>query len=120
MVSFYYRGPSDEDTEFWTKINSFDREACFRSWRLQIRNQVDVPVTMVGGLRTFEFMEEIIQSKEADLVSLSRPLITEPSTINEWKKGDRHRATYISCNDCFESSFKGETLERVQLKRQNS
>lgn len=112
-ISQGLRGPSDEDTEFRTKINTLDREAYFRNWCRQIKNQVDVPVMMVGGLRTFKLMEEIIQNKEADFISLSRPLIREPGIINDWKIGDYHRSKCISCNECFESLIKGKTLECV-------
>ena len=73
---------------------------------------------MVGGLRTFELMEEIIENKEADLISLSRPLIREPGIINDWKRGDRHRAKCTSCNECFKSLLNGKTLECVQYKSQ--
>ena len=117
-ISQGLRGPSDEDTEFRTKLNVLDREAFFRNWCRQIKNQVEVPVMLVGGLRTFKLMEEIIQNKEADFISLSRPLIREPGIINDWKSGDRHRAKCISCNECFESLTKGKTLDCVQLKKQ--
>jgi 2,4-dienoyl-CoA reductase-like NADH-dependent reductase (Old Yellow Enzyme family) len=113
-ISQGLRGPSEEDTEFRTKINTLNREAYFRNWCLQIKNQVDVPVMMVGGLRTFELMEEIIQNKEADFISLSRPLIREPGIINEWKKGNRRRAKCISCNQCFEGLIKREPLRCFQ------
>jgi hypothetical protein len=59
-ISQGLRGPSDGDTEFRTKINSLDREAYFRDCCRQIKNQVDIPVMMVGGLRTFKLMEEVI------------------------------------------------------------
>jgi 2,4-dienoyl-CoA reductase-like NADH-dependent reductase (Old Yellow Enzyme family) len=119
-ISQGLRGTGSENTEFRTKINVLDREAYYRNWCREIKNQVDAPVMMVGGLRTFELMEEIIQKKEADFISLSRPLIREPGIITDWKSGDRHRAKCISCNECFESLIKGKTLECVQLKRQNS
>jgi 2,4-dienoyl-CoA reductase-like NADH-dependent reductase (Old Yellow Enzyme family) len=113
-ISQGLRGTGSENTEFRTKINVLDREAYFRNWCREIKNQVDVPVMMVGGLRTFKLMEEIIQKKEADFISLSRPLIREPGIINDWKRGDRHRAKCISCNECFESLLKGKTLGCVQ------
>jgi len=115
-ISQGLRGATDEDTEFRTKINVINREAYFRNWCHQIKNQVEVPVMMVGGLRTFKLMEEIIQDKEADFISLSRPLIREPGIINEWKRGDRHRAKCISCNKCFEGLLRGETLRCFQEK----
>ena len=115
-ISLGLRGIGSENTEFKTKINDLSSEAYYRNWCREIKNQVDVSVMMVGGLRTFKLMEEIIQNKEADFISLSRPLIREPGIINDWKRGDRHRAKCISCNKCFESLTKGNTLKCVQLK----
>jgi 2,4-dienoyl-CoA reductase-like NADH-dependent reductase (Old Yellow Enzyme family) len=116
-ISQGLRGPNDENTEFRTKINTLDREAYYREWCRQIKNQVDIPIMMVGGLRTFELMEEIIRNKEADLISLSRPLIREPGIIDDWKRGDRHRAKCISCNKCFEGLIRGEALRCLQRER---
>lgn len=113
-ISQGLRGQSYEDTEFRTKINSLNREAYYRSWCAEIKKKVDVPVVMVGGLRTFQLMEEIVRNKEADFISLSRPLIREPSIINDWKSGDRHRAECISCNKCFDGLRRGETLRCIQ------
>jgi 2,4-dienoyl-CoA reductase-like NADH-dependent reductase (Old Yellow Enzyme family) len=62
-------------------------------------------------------MEEIVQKKEADFISLSRPLIRNPSLINDWNKGERHRAECISCNKCLEGLRSGEKLHCVQLKK---
>ena len=119
-ISQGLRGPSDGDTEFRTKINALDREAYFRNWCRQIKSEVEVPVIMVGGLRTFNLMEEIIENKEADFISLSRPLIKEPGIINDWKRGDYHRAKCISCNECFESLLEGKMLSCVQPKKQGT
>lgn len=73
-----------------------------------------MPVMMVGGLKTFQLMEEVTQKGETDFISLCRPLIREPGIINEWKSGDRHRATCISCNKCLEGLRKGAALHCVQ------
>jgi 2,4-dienoyl-CoA reductase-like NADH-dependent reductase (Old Yellow Enzyme family) len=109
-ISQGLRGSSFEETEFKTKINNLDREAYFRNWCRQIKNQVQVPVMMVGGLRTFEVMEEIIQKKEADFIALSRPLIRNPSIIRDWEEGNHHRSECISCNKCLEGLRSGETF----------
>jgi 2,4-dienoyl-CoA reductase-like NADH-dependent reductase (Old Yellow Enzyme family) len=119
-ISQGLRGSSYEDTEFKTRINSLDREAYYRRWCAEIKKEVGVPIMMVGGLRSFELMEEIIQNNEADLISLSRPLIREPSLINDWKRGDRHRSKCISCNKCLEELRKGETLQCVQKRKKEN
>ncbi len=120
-VSQGLRGLSFEETEFKTKINNLDREAYYRRWCAEIRKKVDVPVMLVGGLRTFELMEKIVEDEEADFISLSRPLIREPGIISDWRRGDYHRAKCISCNKCLENLRKGETFRCTQKKiRKNS
>jgi len=119
-ISQGLRGKPYEGTEFRTKINTLDREAYFRHWCKEIKSQANVPVMMVGGLRTFELMEEVVQKDEADFISLSRPFIREPGIINEWKGGDRHRATCISCNKCLEALRKGEALRCIQEKTEEN
>lgn len=113
-ISQGLRGLRYEDTEFRTKINGLGREGYYRNCCREIKKEVDVPIMLVGGLRTFELMEEIVQNKEADFISLSRPLIREPRIINEWNRGDHHRAECISCNKCLEALIKGETLRCSQ------
>jgi 2,4-dienoyl-CoA reductase-like NADH-dependent reductase (Old Yellow Enzyme family) len=117
-ISSGLRGTGYANSEFHTHIQRLDREAYFRDWCREIKQQVRVPVMMVGGLRSFDLMEQVIQNKEADFVSLCRPLIREPGIINAWKNKDRHRATCISCNKCFEALLKGEGLHCV-VKKEN-
>ena len=112
-ISSGLRGPGYDNAEFKTRINRLDQEAYFRSWCREIKPEATVPVMMVGGLRTPALMEEVIQNGEADLISLSRPLIKEPAIIRDWRLGDRHRATCISCNKCFEALLKGQPLRCV-------
>ncbi|MGD9074206.1 MAG: NADH:flavin oxidoreductase [Desulfobacteraceae bacterium] len=113
-ISSGLRGKGYETAEFRTKISRVEREAYFRTWCKEIKSQVSVPVMMVGGLRSFELMEEVVRNGEADFVSLSRPFIREPGLVNSWKSGDYHRATCISCNKCFEALLQLEPLHCVQ------
>jgi 2,4-dienoyl-CoA reductase-like NADH-dependent reductase (Old Yellow Enzyme family) len=112
-ISSGLRGKGYGNTEFKTGISRPEREAYFRNWCQEIKPTVNVPVIMVGGLRTPGLLEEVLQNQEADLISLSRPLIKEPGLIKDWQNGDRHRATCISCNKCFEALLRGETLRCV-------
>lgn len=119
-VSSGLRGLGYEKTEFRTKINRLDREAYFRDWCREIKKVIQVPAMMVGGLRSIGLMEEILQNGEADMVSLSRPLIREPDLITRWRNGLRHRATCVSCNLCFEALLKGEAFGCKALSRNRS
>jgi 2,4-dienoyl-CoA reductase-like NADH-dependent reductase (Old Yellow Enzyme family) len=116
-ISLGLRGLSYEETEFRTKIDRPDREAYYRNWCRDIKKELDIPVMIVGGLRNFELLEEIVQKKESDFISLSRPLIREPNIINDWKRGDRHRAKCISCNKCLEGLRRGEKLRCFQEEK---
>jgi 2,4-dienoyl-CoA reductase-like NADH-dependent reductase (Old Yellow Enzyme family) len=113
-ISSGLRGKGYENSEFKTGVNRPGREAYFEEWCREIRKRVTVPVMMVGGLRSFDLMEQVIRNGEADFVSLCRPLIREPGIIRDWKDKDRHRATCISCNKCFDALLKGEELHCVQ------
>jgi 2,4-dienoyl-CoA reductase-like NADH-dependent reductase (Old Yellow Enzyme family) len=117
-ISVGLRGKAFEESEFRTGIDDISKEAYLRALCAAVKRQVTVPVAMVGGLRSFELMEEIIRKQEADLISLSRPLVREPRLIKDWKQGDYHRARCISCNQCVQAMIKGGTLHCPQIKDQ--
>ncbi|MFO7570367.1 MAG: NADH:flavin oxidoreductase [Smithellaceae bacterium] len=115
-ISSGVRGGKYEGTEYKTKINRAAREGYFRSWAGQIRKHVDKPVMAVGGFRTIKMMEEVVRDKEADFVSLCRPLIAEPDIIGRWKSNPDIRPFCRSCNLCLEALHKGIPLHCVVRK----
>lgn len=118
-ISQGLRGKQFEGTEFRTGIGSLEDEAYFGGWCKEIKETVKVPVMMVGGLRTFELMEEVVQKNETDFVSLCRPFIREPAIINSWKSMNRGKAKCISCNGCLLALRKGEPLSCIQEKEKD-
>ena len=112
-ISQGLRGANYEGTEFRTGIDNREKEAYFREWCRQVKREVRVLVMMVGGLRTFDLMEEVLINGEADFVSLCRPLIREPGIIKEWKNGSRRSPACISCNQCLESLRENDLLQCV-------
>jgi 2,4-dienoyl-CoA reductase-like NADH-dependent reductase (Old Yellow Enzyme family) len=64
------------------------------------REVTDLPVILVGGLRSRQLMEEILEEGAADFISMSRPLIREPSLPRRFLEG-QGRSTCISCNRCW-------------------
>jgi 2,4-dienoyl-CoA reductase-like NADH-dependent reductase (Old Yellow Enzyme family) len=109
-ISQGLQGDFWEGTALRTVISRVEKEAYFRGWCREISKEVTIPTMLVGGLRTFELMEEIVRNHEADCVSLCRPLIREPGLINDWRRGDTHRATCISCNKCAMALAEGKAL----------
>ena len=102
-ISSGLRGRGYKHSEFRTGIVRPDHEDYFRDWRRAIKQKVDIPVIMVGGLRSFDVAAEVIRDGTADLLALSRPLIREPNLLARWQEGDRTPATCVSCNLCMEA-----------------
>lgn len=119
-ISSGLRGNTYSETEFKTGINNAGREAYFRDWCREVKKLGSTPVMMVGGLRSFALMEEIVENRESDFISLCRPLIREPDIVNAWKSGDIKKPACISCNKCLEALRKGELLHCVQNRLQKS
>lgn len=82
-------------------ITSREKEAYHRSFARAFKKNIkDAAIILVGGLRSPDLMEEILTCREADFVSLSRPLIREPELPNLWQSGKKTTADCISCNTC--------------------
>jgi 2,4-dienoyl-CoA reductase-like NADH-dependent reductase (Old Yellow Enzyme family) len=120
-ISLGIRGKNYANTEFPTKIDTPEKEGYYRNWAREIKNKVKVPVALVGGLRTYKLMEEIVENGEADFVSLSRPLIRDPNIIADWERGSRRRATCISCNRCLDAIFfEGKPMQCIDKTKMSS
>lgn len=61
----------------------------------------EVPLMLVGGVRRLSHMEELVERKYADMVSMSRPFIREPFLVKRFREGKADQASCISCNKCF-------------------
>ena len=72
----------------------------------QIKEAVDIPVIVVGGLRNMEDINNVFRLGAADFVSLGRPLLTEPGFVNKLKSDDTHRSQCIECGYCIISLAK--------------
>jgi len=88
-------------------------EGYLRPYTRELKSRIDVPVIMVGGLRSIDMMEEVITKAEADLVAMSRPFIQEPELIKRWRDGDRSPAKCISCNGCMDKFFANEPVQCI-------
>jgi len=60
----------------------------------------DCPLILVGGMRGFPLMDQIVTNGEADCISLCRPLIREPLMIKKWSKDKITYPTCVNCNKC--------------------
>ena len=88
-------------------IKSEEKEAYFQDDARAFKEKVGVPLILVGGNRSFQVAERLINENIADYISLSRPLIREPDLIRRWQAGDLSKAACVSDNMCFGPAMKG-------------
>ena len=96
-----------------------EKEDFYREAAARYKEKISVPLMLVGGVRSFEVAEKLVNDGLTDYISLSRPLIREPALINRWKTGDLRKATCISDNACFGPTLKGEGLYCVREPAQS-
>ncbi len=92
------------DEMFRTKISSPEEEAYYRDYSRMIKEAVDVPVILVGGIRSKGVMEMLLKEGYADMISLSRPFISEPDLIIKLRTGQADAVKCVSCNQCSDHS----------------
>jgi 2,4-dienoyl-CoA reductase-like NADH-dependent reductase (Old Yellow Enzyme family) len=84
-----------------TRIDTYDQEGYFLPGAKALKENTNAPVILVGGLKTFSKLEEVLNSQWADFVSLCRPLIRQPDLPNRWHSGEApDKAECVSCNAC--------------------
>lgn len=76
-------------------------EGYFLPFARKLKQICSLPVILVGGHRSVENMNKIVNDDGIDLLSLSRPFIREPALINRWQSGDTSPSKCISCNMCY-------------------
>jgi len=103
-----------------SRIDSQEKEAYFRQEAKSFREQIRVPLILVGGNRSFQMAERIVTEGTADYISLCRPLIREPGLINRWKSGNLAKSACISHNQCFGPAMAGEGIYCVTEKKEKS
>ena len=76
-------------------------EAYFRPWAQAARSAAELPVILVGGMRSLATMEDVLGSGDAQLISMCRPLICEPDLPNRLAAGVQTAAACVSKNRCW-------------------
>jgi 2,4-dienoyl-CoA reductase (NADPH2) len=108
-VSILNTGIGWHEARIPTIVTSVPR-AAFAWVTGKLRPEVSVPVVASNRINTPEVAEEIIASGQADLVSMARPLLSDPYFVS---KAAEDRAdeinTCIACNQaCLDHTFKNQ------------
>jgi len=101
-------------------IKTEEKEAYFQREAAAFKKQVDVPLILVGGNRSFQVAERLVKDGVADYLSMSRPLIREPDLVNRWKSGDLARAACLSDNMCFGPAQEGHGIYCLTEEKQRA
>lgn len=70
----------------------------FLKTAIKVRQEVDLPIVLVGGVRTIEDVQRALDAG-IEAVSMSRPFISDPDLVIKFKRGEAARC--IHCNKCF-------------------
>ncbi|MBQ2663412.1 MAG: NADH:flavin oxidoreductase [Clostridia bacterium] len=92
-------------------------EAYFKDFALKLADETSVPVILVGGHRSIDNMEKILNEGKIECLSLSRPLVREPDLPKRWQGGDLAPSKCISCNMCYRTPAH-ECIFKIKSKNQ--
>ena len=70
----------------------------------EIKKNVNIPVMVVGGIRSLQDMQTIVGNNLADFVSMGRPFIIEPGIVNSLKNKSQTESGCIDCGFCLLSA----------------
>ncbi len=97
-----------------------EEEGYYRQEAHRLKQNTDLPVILVGGIRSLETAENFVKQGLCDFVAMARPLIREPDLIARWQAGDTTPSTCTSDNLCYRPVQAGKglyCLARVRATR---
>jgi 2,4-dienoyl-CoA reductase-like NADH-dependent reductase (Old Yellow Enzyme family) len=97
------------------KILSETDEAYFRGEAIAFKQKINIPLILVGGIRSYHVAKQLVDEGVADYISMCRPFIREPDLIHRWQSGNHQRAACISCNGCVEQVKQGKGIQCLPL-----
>lgn len=81
------------------RARDFGGAPFFASYAKRLAREVDVPIILTGGCRSFDAMEDLAEEGVAGF-GLCRPLICEPGLVGRWERDRRAAPRCVSCNGC--------------------
>lgn len=81
-------------------FKDFKGESYFKDYAKDLASKVSCPIMLVGGNRTFDNMNDILNSTNIEYFSICRPFICEPDLINKFIENNSYKHKCINCNKC--------------------
>ena len=66
-----------------SRIKPHVNEAYFLKWAEKVAENVNIPIALVGGIRSKKTIQNILDNTKIEILSLSRPLIYDPMLSKE-------------------------------------
>ncbi|MHB8909738.1 MAG: NADH:flavin oxidoreductase [Syntrophales bacterium] len=92
----------------------------YREAAVAFKRVVRVPLILVGGIRSLDAAEGLVEEGITDFIALSRPLIREPNLVRRWQSADSSGATCVSCNRCYRPIRRGDGIVCEAVKRMDA
>jgi 2,4-dienoyl-CoA reductase-like NADH-dependent reductase (Old Yellow Enzyme family) len=92
----------------------------YRDAAKRYKDAIHVPLILVGGIRSYDVAQQLVEDGLTDYIALSRPFIQEPDLVNRWKSGDICPSACVSDNACCVPSsplYAGKGIQCVHLKK---
>ena len=84
-------------------IRPHKNEGYYVPFAARLAEEVETPIIVVGGLRSLDTMEAVLNQTKIEMLSLSRPLLREPDLPNMMKSDGNTVSRCVSCNACYSS-----------------
>jgi 2,4-dienoyl-CoA reductase-like NADH-dependent reductase (Old Yellow Enzyme family) len=102
------------------KESTRKREAYFLDFAEKVKQQSKIPLMITGGVRTYDFCEEVLQNGEVEVIGMARPFITDYADIPAFLRGEKKeldnlviRTGLKSLEDSAEAGFYARQLYRM-------
>ncbi|WP_242840700.1 NADH:flavin oxidoreductase [Clostridium hydrogeniformans] len=92
-----YREKIEPQEEGLSKLNG---DAYYSSYGQELSKAINIPVILVGNLRTLEEIESLYENTNIKFFSMCRPFIRESDIVNRWENKSRDKSKCIDCNKC--------------------
>ncbi len=81
-------------------FRSFQDESFFRDYAANISEKVNCNVILVGGNKSVDTMENILNNTNIEYFSICRGLICEPDLVKKFKDNKEYKIKCVNCNGC--------------------
>lgn len=83
------------------RIRRPEQQSYFYEPTRAIAELLKVPVLLMGGNRSVAALTDKLNASRITLVTLAKPLLSEPGLVNRWREEPNYQPRCVSCNKCY-------------------